>query len=80
MARLTRDQVATHLDRLHSELGLIVGEVDRLRRALMDTTRDYDQAPDEPHVIAERYGVDLEVAGEIPDWVRERVDAMLGER
>jgi len=35
-------------------------------------TRDYDLPPEDSEEIARRWGIELEVEGEPPDWFKEK--------
>lgn len=84
MPTLKRTDVIDRLQRLREELSLLASEVERLARDLgpTGTCRPYDVVPDTPEAIAERYGVNLDPDADavVPEWVRERTAAILGER
>jgi hypothetical protein len=82
MGQITRSDVARRLDRIHSEVSLLAAEIERLKRELANDVagRDYDAHPEAPESIAAKFGIELDVPGEIPEWVRERTAQILGER
>jgi len=80
-----RRQTIERLRALRLEVNRFGAQIDALIVDLEDgrrSTHPYDVEPVDAEVLADRLGVDLdpEPEGEIPDWVRQRMAAIIGER
>ena len=84
LSRIRRDTI-DRLRALRLEVNRFGAQIDALIADLEDGRRPphpYDAEPTDPEVLARRLGLDLdpEPEGEIPDWVRERMASIIGER
>lgn len=84
LSRVRRDTI-DRLRALRLEVNRLAAQIDALVVDLEDGRRPphpYDVEPNDPEALARRLGLDLdpEPDGEIPDWVRERMAAIIGER
>jgi hypothetical protein len=84
LSRVRRDTIE-RLRALRLEVNRFGAQIDALIADLEDgrrSTHPYDAEPVDAELLAGRLGVDLdpEPEGEIPDWVRERMAAIIGER
>jgi len=84
LSKLRRDTIErlralqVEVNKMSAQIEALIADLESNRKA----THPYDVEPLDVEAMAHRVGVELDPdpEGEIPDWVRERMAAMIGER